>query len=81
MKGKKIRNKGKVKISGYFKKVSDGDRVAIISELGVSSSFPKRLQGRGGVVIGTRGNFKLVEIKEGGKIKKYIVHPVHLKKL
>jgi len=81
VRGKKIRTKGKLNLSRYFKNFEDGDRVAIDIEAGVRVAFPKRLIGKSGKVIGSRGRFKLVEIKDGDKKKIFIIHPVHLKKL
>ena len=79
--GRRVREKGKLKLSSYFKKIDDGVNVALVTDAGVKSSFPKRLKGMSGKVIGSRGRFKLVEIKDGGKLKTFIIHPVHLKKL
>ena len=81
VKGKRIRDKGKIKLSRYFKKINVGDSVAIVPELGVRAAFPKRLKGKSGKVVGERGRFKLVELKDGDKTKKFIIHPVHLKNL
>jgi len=81
MKGKQIRQKGKVKLSGYFKQIEDGKKVSVSRELGVRAGFPKRILGKSGKVIGSRGKFKLVEIKDGDKTKTFIIHPVHLKLL
>jgi large subunit ribosomal protein L21e len=78
---KKIREKGKLRLSSYFKKLDDGDSVALVIERGVRATFPSRLQGLSGKVSGSRGKFKLVEVKDGNKMKTYIIHPVHLKKL
>ncbi|MFA5484634.1 MAG: 50S ribosomal protein L21e [Candidatus Pacearchaeota archaeon] len=81
VRGKRIRQKGKIKLSEYFKKLDDGERVAVVVEKGLRASFPKRLQGRSGAIIGTRGKFKLVKINDKNKLKTYIIHPVHLKRL
>lgn len=78
---KKIRDKGKLRLSSYFKVLSDGERVAVVDERGVRVNFPKRLRGMSGKVIGSRGRFKEVEIKDGNKTKTFIIHPVHLKVL
>ena len=78
---KRVREKGKLKLSSYFKKIDDGADVALVTDLGVRASFPKRLKGMSGKVSGSRGKFKLVEIKDGNKLKTFIVHPVHLRKL
>ncbi len=81
VKGKRIRQKGKIKLSEYFKNLDDGEKVAVIIEKGIRASFPKRLQGRSGKITGTRGRFKLVEINDKNKVKTYIIHPVHLRRL
>jgi len=80
-KGKSIREKGKIKLSEYFKDIGEGSSVAIVTEKAVANSFPERIQGRSGIVTGNRGKYKVVELKEGNKTKTFIVHPVHLKKL
>ena len=79
--GKRVREKGKLKLSSYFKKIDDGAKVALVIDSGVRASFPRRLKGMSGKVSGSRGKFKLVEIKDGNKLKTFIIHPVHLKKL
>lgn len=78
---KQVREKGKLKLSSYFKKIEDGINVAIVTDVGIRASFPKRIKGMSGKVVGSRGKFKLVEIKDGDKLKTFIIHPVHLKKL
>ena len=78
---KNVRAKGKISLSSYFKKIDDGVRVAIVDERGVRVNFPTRLRGMSGSVKGSRGRFKEVEIKDGNKLKTFIIHPVHLKVL
>ncbi len=78
---KKIRDKGKLKLSSYFKVIEDGTRVAVVDERGVRMNFPQRLRGMSGAITGSRGRFKEVEIKDGGKVKTFVIHPVHLKVL
>jgi large subunit ribosomal protein L21e len=78
---KKIRDKGKLKLSSYFKIIEDGERVAVIDERGVRMNFPKRLRGMCGKIVGSRGKFKEVLLKEGNKEKTFVIHPVHLKVL
>ena len=52
MKSKHPREKGKLKFSRYFQELQEGDRVSVDEELALQPRFPKRLQGRTGVVIG-----------------------------
>jgi large subunit ribosomal protein L21e len=80
-KEKQIREKGKLSLSRYFKKIDVGNSVAVTIEPSVNYGFPKRIQGMSGEVVGERGASKIVEIKFGSKMKTYIIHPVHLKKL
>lgn len=81
VKRKRIREKGKIKLSEYFKTLKKGDNVAIIKEKSLSFSFPEELQGRSGQVTGSKGSHKLIKLKQGKSEKTYIIHPVHLKKL
>jgi large subunit ribosomal protein L21e len=81
MKGKRIRQKGKVSLSKYFKKFGKGAKVCVVKEPAVSAGFPSRIIGKSGKVSGERGRFKLVEIKEGTTTKTFIIHPIHLKEL
>jgi large subunit ribosomal protein L21e len=80
LKRKRMREKGKIKFSRYFQKLEIGDKAGIIKELSVKSSFPKQIQGRTGEIVGKKGRCYIILIKIG-KGKKFIVHPVHLKKL
>jgi large subunit ribosomal protein L21e len=78
---KRLRTRGKIKLSEYFQELKEGDKVAVVRELAAEPKFPKRLQGRSGVVQGKRGGSYLVRINDMNKEKTYIIHPVHLKKL
>lgn len=80
-KEKTIRQKGKLSLSRYFKKIDVGNSVAVTIEPSVNYGFPERIQGLSGQVVGERGACKIVEIKCGNKKKNYIIHPVHLRKL
>jgi len=81
LKRKKLREKGKIGFVNYFQKFNEGDRVAIIRELGLQPSFPKRIQGRSGIVNGKRGDHYIIKINDINKEKSFIIHPVHLRKL
>lgn len=78
---KKIRTKGKLQLSRYFQELEKGDFVAIVREAAVQSSFPTRLQGRTGLVEGRRGKAYIVKIKDQTKGKKFLIEPIHLKKI
>ncbi|MDD5191802.1 MAG: 50S ribosomal protein L21e [Candidatus Nanoarchaeia archaeon] len=81
IKRKSLRNKGKIKLSKYFQDIEIGERVSVISELGLQPKFPSKLQGRTGIVESRRGNSYIIRIKDLNKEKTYIIHPVHLRKI
>lgn len=78
---KNARDRGKVKLSLMFQKLEVGDRVAIIKDLAEKGGFPKRIQGRTGIITGRRGNAYIIDLKEFNAEKQYIIKPIHLKKL
>ncbi len=78
---KNIRQKGKIRLSEYFKELKNGDIVAIVKEKTLPSYYPKRMVGATGKVVGTRGASKEVLINDGNLPKTYIVHPINLKRL
>ena len=81
-KRKRIRAKGKVSLMKIFQSFDEGDSVALSRELGVQSAgFPKRMQGKTGRVLAKQGEAYIVQINDFERVKKYIVLPVHLKKL
>jgi len=80
-KKKSVRTKGKLQLSRYFQKLRKGDYVAIVREDAVQSSFPERLQGRTGFIGGQRGRSYIIRINDQNKEKKFLINPIHLKKL
>ncbi|NPE27161.1 hypothetical protein HNV12_04135 [Methanococcoides sp. SA1] len=78
---KRAREKGKIRLSSYFRNIADGARVCVVDERAVRVNFPQRLRGMSGVVKAARGKFKEVLIKDGNKEKMFVIHPVHLKVL
>ncbi|MBA7647730.1 hypothetical protein ES703_55509 [subsurface metagenome] len=80
-KRKKTRTRGKLQLSRYFQKLEKGDSVAVVRELSIKSSFPVRLQGRTGLIEGKRGKAYIVKIKDQSKEKKFLIEPIHLKKI
>lgn len=81
VKRKNIRKRGKLSFSSSFQELKEGDNVAVIAEISVQPAFPKRLQGRTGVVEGKRGREFIVKINDGNKEKRFIINPIHLKKV
>ena len=81
LKKKTIKEKGKLRFSEYFKELKKGDRVAVVRELSQNPQFPKRIQGRVGVVENKRGEAYIIKMKEYKSEKTHIIKPIHLKKL
>ena len=80
-KRKSIRTRGKLQLSRYFQEFEKGDKVAVVVEPSIESSFPKRLQGRTGTVEEIRGKVYVIKLKDQEKEKKFLIHPIHLKKI
>ena len=78
---KKIRTRGKIQLSRYFQEMKKGDFVAVVREPSVQSSFPVRIQGRTGKVEGRRGKAYMINIRDQNKEKKFLIEPIHLKKI
>jgi large subunit ribosomal protein L21e len=81
IKRKSQREHGKIKLSRYFQEFKTGDRVTVIRELALQPRFPKKLQGRSGVISGKRGSAYIIKMNDLNKEKTYIIHPIHLMKL
>ena len=80
-KRKRIRERGKVRFSEYFKELKEGDKVAIKPEKSVRVCFPERIHGITGTIIGKRGSNYVIKLKEINKEKTFIIPPIHLKKI
>jgi len=65
----------------FFQKFKEGESVAVVRELNQTFGYPKRLQGRTGKVIEKRGAAYYVEIKDYNKSKRYLIRPIHLKRI
>ncbi len=76
-----MKTRGKLQLSRYFQELNKGDSVAVVREPSIQAKFPKRIQGRTGVVKGKRGMFCLIKIKDLKKEKEFLIAPIHLKKI
>ena len=81
IKRKAVRTKGKLPLSKYFQEFKKGDCVAVVRELSIPCNFPRRLQGRTGLIEEKRGRAYLVKIKDIKKEKEFLIEPIHLKKI
>jgi large subunit ribosomal protein L21e len=78
---KNPRDKGKFSFTRFFQKFKEGDSVAVVRELSFPFPYSKRLQGRTGKVIEKRGSAYYVEISDLNKPKRYLIKPIHLKRI
>ena len=78
---KSLRTRGKIQLSRYFQRFKEGDSVAVKRDISVQCNFPKRMQGRTGVVEGKRGRIYMVKINDQSKPKQFLIEPIHLKKI
>lgn len=79
---KKIRERGKIRFSEYFKELKNGDKVALKKERSSGNAgFHERMQGRTGEVVGKRGRSYIVKVKDINKEKLFILPAIHLKKI
>lgn len=78
---KNVRTRGKLQLSRYFQNLKPGDLVSVFAERSEKIDFPKRLQGRTGVVVGKRGGANIIKIKDQKKEKEFIIKSIHLKKI
>lgn len=78
---KKVRTRGKLQLSRYFQELKKGVKVSIVRERSIVGSFPKRIQGRTGVVEEKRGRAYMIKLKDQNKEKRFLIEPVHLKKI
>ena len=81
VKRKKIRTRGKIQLSRYFQSFKEGDNVSVVRDVSIDFNFPERMQGRTGIVVEKRGRAYVVKIMDHNKEKKFIIEPIHLKKI
>ncbi len=80
-KRKAVRTRGKIQLSRYFQEFKEGDSVAVLKEKSIKSNFPLRLHGRTGKIEKKQGKAYVIKIKDQNKEKKFIINPIHLKKI
>ncbi len=79
---KKPREKGMIPINRALIEFEKGEKARIKIEPSVHKGQPhRRFHGKTGVITGKQGDAFVVEVKVGGKIKKVIARPEHLRKI
>lgn len=78
----KFRGPGKMTVNRFIQKFAPGQPVAIKVSSNSQKGMPfRRFHGQTGKVLEQRGRSYIVEIRDGGKLKKIIARPEHLKAL
>ncbi|MFH1071996.1 MAG: 50S ribosomal protein L21e [Nanoarchaeota archaeon] len=79
---KHIKTKGKLPITKFLTEFSPGEKVVLKVEPGYQKgTYFRRFHGKHGEVLKKIGYCYEVQIRDGGKMKKVIVHPVHLQQV
>ncbi|AAM02873.1 50S ribosomal protein L21e [Methanopyrus kandleri] len=77
---KKPRERGLSPLGPMTQEFEEGQKVHIVIDPSVHKGMPHpRYHGRTGEVVGRQGRAYIVKIRDGGKEKKLIVYPEHLK--
>lgn len=78
---KKRTQKGKISLTRYLKQFEKGDKVHLGIDPSVHKGMtPRRFVGKVGEIDSQQGRSYRVKIKDGGKHKVVIIHPIHLKR-
>ena len=78
---KRARDRGLSPITKVFQKFEVGDKASVSLDPSIHKGMPHvRFHGKTGTVTGMQGSAYLLDIKDGGKMKKIIVRPEHLRK-
>lgn len=76
------REKGKVKVTKFLQNFELGEKVGINIDPRIHKGHPHpRFQGSTCTVVGHQGNAYVLELKDGGKVKRLVVKPEHIKRL
>jgi large subunit ribosomal protein L21e len=79
---KKKSDRGKLGISSFIKELKQGDKVVLKAEPSYHKGmYFHRFHGKTAVVKAKKGSCYEVSVRDGGKQKTLIVHPVHLKRV
>jgi large subunit ribosomal protein L21e len=77
----KPRDRGKVRIRARMQRFGEQERVSLKINPFYQNIPHPRFNGRTGTVVGRQGRAYFVEIVDGGKTKRIIVTPEHLKRV
>lgn len=78
---KNIREHGKISIRRFLQTFNAGDRVYLKADSSYQEGmYFSRYHGKAGLIEGKQGKCYYVKIKDHNKVKKLLIHPVHLKR-
>lgn len=78
---KRARERGLSTITRAFQKFDLGEKASVSLDPSIHKGMPHvRFHGRTGEVVGRQGNAYMLEVRDGGKMKRIIVKPEHLRK-
>lgn len=78
---KRARERGLSTLTRAFQKFDVGEKASVSLDPSIHKGQPHvRFHGRTGVVVGAQGNAYMLEVRDGGKTKRIIVRPEHLRK-
>lgn len=78
---KRTREKGKFSFTKYFQEFQPGEAVSVVRELSLPLDYLKQIQGRTGKVVAKRGSAYEVAIFDYNKEKRYMIKPIHLRRI
>lgn len=79
---KDMHTRGKFPIIKFFQEFKEGDSVQLKAEPAYQKGiYHLDFHGKAGIVVGKQGSNYKVEIRDGGKRKCLLVHPVHLQRM
>lgn len=81
LKRKRTSERGKISLTKYFQEFKVGEPVSVVRELSLPLDYVKKIQGRTGNIIAKRGSAYEVAILDINKEKRYMIKPIHLRRI
>jgi len=81
LKRKRASERGKISLTKYFQEFKVGEAVSVVREISLPLDYVKKIQGRTGNIVAKRGAAYEVAILDIHKEKRYMIHPIHLRRI
>ena len=76
------RSRGKVPVTKSLQQFKEGEIAGVAIEPRIHKGHPHpKYQGKTGTIEGKQGSAYVLRIKDGGKVKRLLVRPEHLRKV